>query len=118
MRISVTYQIRARAAVSLVVLASLAPLAAGGIVGMATISAYKSSVEHLERLRFQLEDFSTAEVSRSQALDYAVTLAVVAVRQRLRSGQVPHRITHLRRILAGLDAAAAKINETTRPDGE
>ena len=77
---------------------------------MATLSGYKETVENIERLRFLLEDFSTAEVSRSQALDYAVTLAIVSVRQRIQNeNKMPHRITTLRNMLFLLDAAAAEI---------
>ena len=83
---------------------------------MATISAYKETVENIERLRFILEDFGSAEVSRSQALDYAVLLAVVAVRQRVQPGdKVPLRVSRLRKMLADLDAAAAEIAAENPP---
>ena len=75
---------------------------------MATISAYKSTVANVERLRVLLEDHGTAEVSRSQALDYAVMLGLASALQRIhRDGKPPIHVASLRNTLARMDAATA-----------
>ena len=75
---------------------------------MATISAYKSTVSNVERLRALLEEYGTAEVSRSQALDYAVMVGLASALQRIhRDGKPPIHFASLRDTVARLDAATA-----------
>lgn len=79
-----------------------------GYPWMATTSIYSRTLDLAERLRSLLEAHGTADVNRSQALDYAATLAVVMAESRVRDGLAPFPIASLRESLEALDAKPDK----------